>query len=70
MAGKLFRIGHMGDLNEIMLLGALGGAEMAMRDVGMAVVPGSGVGAAEEFWRAASASQSAEPAAAGTHAGR
>ena len=26
MAGKLFRIGHMGDLNELMLLGALAGA--------------------------------------------
>ena len=25
MAGKLFRIGHLGDLNELMLLGALGG---------------------------------------------
>src|SRR5438445_8694498 len=32
MAGKLFRIGHMGDLNELMLLGALAGAEMALRD--------------------------------------
>ncbi len=35
MAGKLFRIGHLGDLNELMLLGAIAGAEMAMRDVGM-----------------------------------
>ena len=34
VAGKLFRIGHLGDLNELMLLGALAGAEMAMRDVG------------------------------------
>ena len=45
MAGKLFRIGHLGDLNELMLLGAIAGAEMAMRDVGMTqIVPGSGVG--------------------------
>ena len=51
VAGKLFRIGHLGDLNELMLLGALAGAEMAMADVGIAVVPGSGVGAAQEFWR-------------------
>ncbi len=52
MAGKLFRIGHLGDLNELMLLGAIAGAEMAMRDVGMTqIVPGSGVGAASEYWR-------------------
>ncbi len=51
MAGRLFRIGHLGDLNELMLLGAISGAEMAMRDVGMQITPGSGVGAAEEYWR-------------------
>lgn len=51
MAGKLFRIGHLGDLNELMLLGAIAGAEMAMRDVGVKVTPGSGVAAAQEYWR-------------------
>lgn len=51
VAGKLFRIGHMGDLNELMLISAIAGAEMAMRDVGVDVAPGSGVAAAEEFWR-------------------
>ncbi len=51
MAGRLFRIGHLGDLNELMLLGAIAGSEMAMRDVGMKITPGSGVGAAEEYWR-------------------
>jgi alanine-glyoxylate transaminase / serine-glyoxylate transaminase / serine-pyruvate transaminase len=51
MAGKLFRIGHLGDLNELMLLSAIGGAEMAMRDVGMKVTPGSGAAAAQEYWR-------------------
>jgi alanine-glyoxylate transaminase / serine-glyoxylate transaminase / serine-pyruvate transaminase len=55
MAGKLFRIGHLGDLNELMLLGALAGAEMALRDVGIKVTPGSGVGAAEEYWRSTAA---------------
>ncbi len=55
MAGKLFRIGHLGDLNELMLLGALAGAEMAMRDVGMKVTLGSGVAAAQEYWRSTSA---------------
>jgi alanine-glyoxylate transaminase/serine-glyoxylate transaminase/serine-pyruvate transaminase len=55
MAGKLFRIGHMGDLNEVMLLGALAGTEMAMRDVGIQVTPGAGVGAAEESYRTTAA---------------
>jgi len=63
MAGKLFRIGHMGDLNEVMLLGALAGTEMAMRDVGIQITPGSGLAAAEESYRA-SAAQSPDAHAA------
>ena len=55
MAGKLFRIGHLGDLNELMLLGAIAGAEMAMRDVGIEIELGSGVGAAAEYWRSTAA---------------
>jgi alanine-glyoxylate transaminase/serine-glyoxylate transaminase/serine-pyruvate transaminase len=51
VAGKLFRIGHLGDLNELMLMGAIAGAEMAMQDVGIKVTPGSGVAAASEYWR-------------------
>ena len=51
MAGKLFRIGHLGDLNELMLLGAIAGAEMAMRDVGIEVEFGSGVAAAQAEFR-------------------
>jgi alanine-glyoxylate transaminase / serine-glyoxylate transaminase / serine-pyruvate transaminase len=51
MAGRLFRIGHLGDLNELMLVSAISGAEMAMRDVGMKITPGSGVAAAQEYWR-------------------
>ena len=52
VAGKVFRIGHLGSLNELMLMSALAGAEMAMRDAGIAVEPGSGVAAAEEYYRA------------------
>jgi alanine-glyoxylate transaminase/serine-glyoxylate transaminase/serine-pyruvate transaminase len=55
MAGKLFRIGHLGDLNELMLAGGIAGAEMAMRDVGMKVTPGSGFAAAQEYWRSTAA---------------
>lgn len=61
VAGKLFRIGHLGDLNELMLLGALAGAEMAMRDCGIQIVAGSGVAAAEEYFRASAAPLSAAP---------
>ncbi|HYL20462.1 MAG TPA: aminotransferase class V-fold PLP-dependent enzyme [Gemmatimonadales bacterium] len=55
MAGKLFRIGHLGDLNELMVLGAIAGAEMAMRDVGIPVTLGSGVAAAAEYYRTTAA---------------
>ena len=51
VAGKLFRIGHLGDLNELMLLGAIAGSEMAMLDLGMSIEPGSGTAAAQTFWR-------------------
>ena len=51
VAGRLFRIGHLGDLNELMLMGAIAGTEMAMLDVGIDVVPGSGVAAASNYWR-------------------
>jgi alanine-glyoxylate transaminase / serine-glyoxylate transaminase / serine-pyruvate transaminase len=53
MAGKLFRIGHLGDLNELMLLGAISGTEMAMNDIGIEVELGSGVAAAQAEFRGA-----------------
>jgi alanine-glyoxylate transaminase/serine-glyoxylate transaminase/serine-pyruvate transaminase len=53
LAGRVFRIGHMGDLNELMLIGALGGVEMALLDAGIDVEPGSGVAAAQRYWRTA-----------------
>jgi alanine-glyoxylate transaminase / serine-glyoxylate transaminase / serine-pyruvate transaminase len=51
VAGRVFRIGHLGDLNELMLMGAIAGAEMAMLDVGIKVTAGSGVAAASNYWR-------------------
>ena len=50
VAGKVFRIGHLGDLNECMLFGAISGAEMAMLDNGIKVEPGSGAAAASKYW--------------------
>ena len=52
VAGKVFRIGHLGDLNELMVLSGLSGAEMAMRDLGIPVEAGSGVAVAQEYYRA------------------
>ena len=48
VAGKVFRIGHLGWLNEAMVLQALGGAELAMRHCGIPFQAGAGVGAAIE----------------------
>lgn len=64
VAGKLFRIGHMGDLNELMLLGAIAGAEMAMLDVGMQIELGSGVAAAATYYRDTAAPLGARDATA------
>ncbi|MEO0763103.1 MAG: aminotransferase class V-fold PLP-dependent enzyme, partial [Pseudomonadota bacterium] len=47
VAGKVFRIGHLGDLNEGMCLTAIGLAEMSLRDAGYAVELGSGTAAAQ-----------------------
>jgi alanine-glyoxylate transaminase / serine-glyoxylate transaminase / serine-pyruvate transaminase len=63
VAGKLFRIGHLGDLNELMLLGAISGVEMAMRDVGIDVVLGSGVAAAQAHFRGAAQAKEKKVAA-------
>ncbi len=54
LAGKVFRIGHLGDLNALMVLASVAGAEMAMRDAGIAIDAGSGVAAAQELLRGGS----------------
>jgi alanine-glyoxylate transaminase / serine-glyoxylate transaminase / serine-pyruvate transaminase len=51
VAGKVFRIGHLGDLNDLMVIGAIAGAEMAMADVGVDFKLGSGVAAAQAHFR-------------------
>ena len=50
VAGKVFRIGHLGDFNDLMLMGALSGVEMAL---GLAKVPhkAGGVQAALTYLR-------------------
>ena len=45
VAGRVFRIGHLGDFNDLMLMGTLCGVEMGLRIAGVPVA-GSGVEAA------------------------
>jgi alanine-glyoxylate transaminase/serine-glyoxylate transaminase/serine-pyruvate transaminase len=45
LGGRVFRIGHLGDLNEPMILGTLGAVEMALKINAVPHAPG-GVGAA------------------------
>lgn len=47
LAGKVFRIGHLGDLNEGMCLTALSIAELSMAAAGVQIRFGSGVAAAQ-----------------------
>ena len=51
LQGRVFRIGHMGDLNEPMLLGALAAIELALADAGVPHTRG-GVDAAMDALRA------------------
>ncbi|MFP4327406.1 MAG: L-aspartate--glyoxylate aminotransferase BhcA [Paracoccaceae bacterium] len=52
VAGKVFRIGHLGLMTDVMALSGLAAAEMVMADLGLPVAPGSGVAAAQAHFRA------------------
>ncbi|TCP44286.1 L-aspartate--glyoxylate aminotransferase BhcA [Rhodovulum marinum] len=51
VAGKVFRIGHLGMLTDVMALSGIATAEMAMADMGVPVTLGSGVAAAQDYYR-------------------
>ncbi len=51
VAGKVFRIGHLGSLTDVMALSGIATAEMCMVDLGLNVQLGSGVAAAQEHYR-------------------
>ena len=51
VAGKVFRIGHLGMLSDVMVLAGLATAEMCMADLGWPIELGTGVAAAQEFYR-------------------
>ena len=52
LSGHVFRIGHLGDLNEPMLLGTLASVEMALGLAGVPHTPG-GVAAAMQWYAGA-----------------
>ncbi|MGI9353640.1 MAG: L-aspartate--glyoxylate aminotransferase BhcA [Rhizobiaceae bacterium] len=51
VAGKVFRIGHLGMLTDVLVCCGLSAAEMTMRDLAYPVEAGSGVAAAQEYFR-------------------
>lgn len=64
LAGRAFRIGHLGSLNPVMLCGAISAAEMALRDAGAVIEPGCGIAAAQEHFRASTPTMQARVAPA------
>ncbi|SFI50848.1 L-aspartate--glyoxylate aminotransferase BhcA [Jannaschia pohangensis] len=59
VAGKVFRIGHLGMLTDAMMLSGLAVAEMAMVDLGLPIKLGSGVAAAQDYYRHGNTQQKA-----------
>jgi alanine-glyoxylate transaminase/serine-glyoxylate transaminase/serine-pyruvate transaminase len=51
MAGKAFRIGHLGSMTDVMALSGIAAIEMAMKDLNYPIELGSGVAAAQEYYR-------------------
>lgn len=51
VAGKVFRIGHLGSMTDVMMLGGIATAEMVMCDLGLDIRLGSGVAAAQDYYR-------------------
>ncbi len=51
VAGKVFRIGHLGSMTDVMALSGIATAEMAMADLGYPITLGSGVAAAQDYYR-------------------
>ena len=51
VAGKVFRIGHLGSLTDVMTLSGIATAEMCMADLGLDIRLGSGVAAAQDYYR-------------------
>ena len=55
VAGKVFRIGHLGSLTDVMMLSGLATVEMVMADLDLPITLGSGVAAAQDIYRSSAA---------------
>ncbi len=51
MSGQAFRIGHLGSLTDVMVLSGIATIEMAMKDLDYPIELGSGVAAAQDYYR-------------------
>jgi alanine-glyoxylate transaminase / serine-glyoxylate transaminase / serine-pyruvate transaminase len=63
LKGTVFRIGHLGDFNDLTLMGTLSGVEMGLTEAGVSLA-GSGVMAAQARLMRAAAATGAAPATA------
>jgi alanine-glyoxylate transaminase / serine-glyoxylate transaminase / serine-pyruvate transaminase len=61
VAGKVFRIGHLGALDEGMVGTALFNVEMTLKDCGVNIELGSGTGAAAEYYRSTATKSATGP---------
>ncbi len=65
VAGKVFRIGHLGSMTDVMALSGIATAEMVMADLDYPIALGSGVAAAQDYYRSSrNASKVGAPQAA------
>ncbi|MBI2544947.1 MAG: aminotransferase class V-fold PLP-dependent enzyme [Candidatus Rokubacteria bacterium] len=55
--GKIFRIGHLGSLNELDLLGGLAGVELTLKSFGVNLRLGAGLAAAQQYLLETASSQ-------------
>ena len=61
LAGKVFRIGHLGSMTDVMALSGIATAEMVMADLGFPITLGSGVAAAQDYYRTSPVQMAATP---------
>ena len=62
LRGRVFRIGHLGSLNELEVLATLAGTELALLYSGLAIELGVGVAAAQRFLAGVTADVARPPA--------
>ncbi len=61
VAGKVFRIGHLGSMTDVMALSGIAAAEMVMADLNIPIRLGAGVAAAQEYYRSSRSAENALP---------